>query len=106
MINFVKISCAICFLTSCTSYVWNPINYVELENNLSKKVGSDFTQAYSDLGTQHLFSETNTHEEYIYDEYSHCSWIVKVVKATNKIESWRYSYPERCENYKQGNNSK
>lgn len=97
---------AVLVLTSCTSYVWHPVNYIEFENNLNRKIGSDFSHAYSDLGSQYLFNETNTHKEYIYDQNGDCSWIVKVVKTSNKIESWRYSYPQRCESYKQQSSSR
>ncbi len=77
------------------------MHYAKFENNLNQEIGSDFSQAYSDRGSQYLFSETNVYKEFIYDQYADCSWIVKVEKTSNKIESWRYSYPQRCENYKQ-----
>ena len=99
--SFFKISFTMLLLTSCTSYVWNPVDYDILEYKLNQDIGNDFSKAYSDTGNQELFMETSTHKEYIYDKYSDCSWIVKVVKTSNKIEGWHYSYPQRCANYKQ-----
>jgi hypothetical protein len=101
MINLVKITCTICFLTSCTSYVWDPVNYVEFETILNEQIGKDFTQTYPRSSNDNLINENEVFAEYIQDEYADCSWIVKVEKTSNKIESWRYSYLQRCENYKQ-----
>ena len=83
-------------LTSCTSYVWNPINQSEFDDTLNQQVGKNYSQTYPRSDQNNFFGENDTYLEYIQDKYNDCSWIIKVEKKSSRIESWRYSYPARC----------
>ncbi len=90
-------------ITSCTSYIWKPLDYDAFEEGLNKDIGKDFTEAYPVLGGKDLYAESENFNEYIYGRTKKCAWIVRVNKESNLIESWRFAYPDLCENYRRGN---
>lgn len=79
---------------SCT----NPIHVKRsrLEILLNKEVGKDFLEMYPEPIPDKLTNETVNFKEYIFNKSQPCSWIIKVNKKSNIIESWRFVPPNGC----------
>jgi len=80
-------------LASCTSYIWSPVTRVDFETAMNRYIGAPYSMYPH--SAQQLVNETDSYEEYeghVYkDKNTKCSWIVRVSKNTNTIESWRYA---------------
>lgn len=83
-------------LAACTSYIWNPPDEKKFQEIMDAKVGQSFASMESSRYERDLLIESESFQEYLFDRYNKCSWIVRVEKKTNIIQSWRYSKPEIC----------
>ncbi len=84
-------------LPACTSYVWSSPDRLALEQALNRDNGALFSDVYPNLSEdKNMVRETDNLKEYLINEYrtvkyENCSWVVKVNKNSNIIESWHYS---------------
>lgn len=76
----------------------NPIHVErsQLEVSLNKKIGKDFLETYPEPIPDKLTTETANYKEYTFNKSQPCSWIVRVNKKSNIIESWRFAPPDGC----------
>ena len=75
----------------CISIYIAGCGHFTTQKELSTILDSRVEKSYLSNTEEKLIKENESFKEYQFRVTKHCSWIIKVNKKTNIVESWQYS---------------